>query len=208
MYCTYQDGTATPSTGVIKNTHGTFPLAWLNAVTPQQRADVDTYLFVDDSRAVPSGFYEPGVVSDAAPVDGVVVRSNVPVEKTIDNAKQHLKNSIETKYNTVLRGGLVFSVESKALSTSVETVSEVVVTLGRIDNGKALPENYKVSDLTGARIVMSEVNLRKYSDEIAEHFYSARKARDDHQDAVDALSAFTDVITYDSSTNWPTNPVV
>jgi hypothetical protein len=98
-------------------------------------------------------------------------------------------------------------VESKALSTSVETVSEVVVTLGRIDNGKALPENYKVSDLTGAQIVMSEVNLRKYSDEIAEHFYSARKARDDHQDAVDALSAFADVITYDSSTNWPTNPV-
>ena len=113
MYCTYQDGTATPSTGDIKNTNGTFPLAWLIAVTPQQRADVDTYLFVDDSKVVPSGFYSPGVVSDAAPVDGVVVRSNTPVEKTLDDAKQHLKNSIERKYNTVLRGGLVLVLSQK-----------------------------------------------------------------------------------------------
>ena len=205
MFCIYRDGAIQKLfRGELKLDSGTYPAAWLRV--RESRETLGVYEFQDQSTNGLDAFHTMGDITDAAPnSDGAVIRTRAKVDKSVAKAKTIIVNKIKDMRTKVARSGVIY--DGKNFYTDSHSVENI-----NIIESKAFDGDTIAWDTMGTPKVASSVytaNEAKFSalrTVIATHFKSCTNNAQAHITAVNALSAFADVVAYDYTTNWPDNP--
>jgi len=211
MFCIYQNGEVKRTfRGELKNDQGTFPAAHLRAIGADGREALDCYLFTDRSKQGFDEFHNMGPISDAAPVNGEVVRTCTPVEKNVDAVKEKMKAHITAMRHNVARNGIIFS--AKNFQTDAATVDSINLIATALIDGDTFPggtipwDTMDTPQAPRETFEATEVQFKALRNAVSAHFVNCTKQTRVHLDAVDALSTFADLVAYDYSTGWPANP--
>jgi len=98
MFCVYKNGSVERVfRGEFKDDTGTYPAAHLRAIGADGRAELNVYLFTDQSKSgYDNAFYVMGEIADAAPDEnGDVIRTSTPIERNVNAVKGMMpKNSL------------------------------------------------------------------------------------------------------------------
>jgi len=208
MFCVYKNGSVERIfRGEFKNDTGTYPAAHLRAIGVDGRAELDIYLFTDQSkRGYDKDFYVMGEIADAAPDEnGDVIRTSTPVERNVNAVKAMIKGKITKMRSSVAHEGVVYM--DKNFLTDRQTVDSInLIAIELADDAEVPWDTMDTKKAPTEVFAMTGVQFRGLRDAIAVHFLAATVATRGHVDAVDALSSFSDLVSYDYTTSWPTNP--
>jgi hypothetical protein len=208
MFCVYKNGSVeSVFHGEFKDDTGTYPAAHLRAIGVDGRAELDVYLFTDQSKSgYDNNFYVMGEIADAAPDEnGEVIRTSTPVERNVDVVKAVIKDKITQMRSSVAHDGVVYM--DKNFVTDRQTVDSInLIAIELADDAEVPWDTMDTIKAPTEVFVMTGVQFRGLRDAIAVHYLAATVATRGHVDAVDALSSFSDLVSYDYTTSWPTNP--
>ena len=208
MFCVYKNGSVeSVFRGEFKDDTGTYPAAHLRAIGVDGRAELDIYLFTDQSKGgYDNDFYVMGEIADAAPDEnGDVIRTSTPVERNVNAVKAMIKGKITKMRSSVAHEGVVYM--DKNFVTDRQTVDSInLIAIELADDAEVPWDTMDTKKAPTEVFVMTGVQFRGLRDAIAVHYLAAPVATRGHVDAVDALSSFSDLVSYDYTTSWPTNP--
>jgi len=111
MFCVYKNGSVERVfRGEFKDDTGTYPAAHLRAIGVDGRAELNVYLFTDQSKSgYDNAFYVMGEISDAAPDEnGDVIRTSTPIERNVNAVKAMIKSKITQMRSSVAHDGVVY----------------------------------------------------------------------------------------------------
>ncbi len=211
MFCTYDNGVVRTFRGEYKDSTGTYPAAWLRKAIKDGRAPANVYFFTDNSRSGVDEFHAQGANVDNAPdANGEVIRTTTPVEKSVDVVKSLVKTKIGRARTNIAHSGIIFSSKNFATdSTTVESINLIATALldGETSPGGTLPwDTLETPTSPKETFNATETQFKAFRNAVAKHFVLCTKAARTHLDAVDALTTFSEVTSYDYSTGWPANP--
>ncbi len=208
MFCVYKNGSVeSVFRGEFKDDTGTYPAAHLRAIGVDGRAELNVYLFTDQSKSgYDKDFYVMGEITDAAPDEnGEVIRTSTPVERNVDVVKAKIKSKITAMRSSVAHDGVVYM--DKNFVTERQTVDSInLIAIELADDAEVPWDTMDTIKAPTEVFAMTGVQFRGLRDAIAVHYLAATVATRGHIDAVDALSSFSDLVSYDYTTSWPTNP--
>jgi len=208
MFCVYKNGSVeSVFRGEFKDDTGTYPAAHLRAIGVDGRAELNVYLFTDQSKSgYDKDFYVMGEITDAAPDEnGEVIRTSTPVERNVDVVKAKIKSKITAMRSSVAHDGVVYM--DKNFVTERQTVDSInLIAIELADDAEVPWDTMDTIKAPTEVFAMTGVQFRGLRDAIAVHYLAATVATRGHIDAVDALSSFSDLVSYDYTTSWPSNP--
>ena len=208
MFCVYKNGSVERVfRGEFKDDTGTYPAAHLRAIGVDGRAGLDIYYFTDQSKSgYDKDFYVMGEIADAAPDEnGDVIRTSTPVERNVNVVKAMIKSKITQMRSSVAHDGVVYM--DKNFVTERQTVDSInLIAIELADDAEVPWDTMDTIQAPTEVFAMTGVQFRGLRDAIAVHYLAATVATRGHIDAVDALSSFSDLVSYDYTTSWPTNP--
>ena len=180
--------------------------------TDIERSNLNIYRFTDQTKeGYNKDFYTSGIPSDSAPVDYTITRSSSPVPKTnLDALKEALKSRVVKMRSQVARAGVIFS--TKNFDTDSKTVESINLIGTALLDGNSFSEGVIPWDTMDTDKVPKETfnateeEFKALRNAIATHFVLCSKQAKIHLDAIDALTTFNAIITYDYSTGWPITP--
>jgi len=208
MFCVYKNGSVERVfRGEFKDDTGTYPAAHLRAIGVDGRAELDIYYFTDQSKGgYDNDFYVMGEIADAAPDEnGDVIRTSTPVERNVNAVKGMIKSKITKMRSSVAHDGVVYM--DKNFATDRQTVDSInLIAIELADDAEVPWDTMDTTKVPTEVFAMTGVQFRGLRDAIAVHYLAATVATRGHVDAVDGLSSFSDLVSYDYTTSWPTNP--
>ena len=210
MFCTYVEGKVHPLRGEFKSEAGTFPRAWLRAVTKAQRDALGVYWFTDQ-KARPDQYHRAGAPIDTLDAgEGRVTRTYAIVDKNVDQVRQLINGKVMGLRATVAHAGITFS--SKPFSTDSTTVESInLIAMALLDGGTfpggTLPwDTMETPSAPTKTFNATEAQFKAFRNAVAAHFVLCTKAARTHFNAIDALTTFAELEAYDYTTGWPANP--
>ncbi len=138
---------------------------------------------------------------------GRVDRTVVSSPKPVADVKTAKKLEVEEKMKAVMRGGV--TILTKPIATDQESVDKFSLIGAALSLGEPYPGGgIVIYTMTGERVNMTEAQFKDGLSDIARHFIIASNNAASHMAAIEALSTHADVVNYDYSTGWPSNPEV
>ena len=208
MFCIYKNGSVERIfRGEFKDDTGTYPAAHLRAIGVDGRAELDIYYFTDQSKGgYDNDFYVMGEIADAAPDEnGDVIRTSTPVERNVDVVKAKIKSKITAMRSSVAHDGVVYM--DKNFVTERQAVDSInLIAIELADDAEVPWDTMDTKKVPTEVFAMTGVQFRGLRDAIAAHYLATTVATRGHVNAVDGLSSFSDLLSYDYTTSWPTNP--
>jgi hypothetical protein len=144
--------------------------------------------------------------SDA--LDGfTVTTTHTMAFKAPDLLKTKRKQEVINKRTEVARGGIVYA--DKNLATDGGALNDINLIFNMLNSGVSFPEHTISWDtMDGDVFTATEAQFLAFVKAVAQHRVSSTKAAKVHTDAIDALTTSQQVMDYDMSSGWPSNPVV
>ena len=205
MFCIYRGGAVQKVfRNELKIESGTYPAAWLRV--RESRETLDVYMFEDQSKNGANEFYSMGAISDAAPNDdGIVIRTTAKVAKSLDIAKKVIVSRIKDMRTSVARAGVIY--DSKNFSTDASSVENINLLESKgFDSDTIAWETMDTPKVASTVYTADEAKFSALRTVIATHFKSCTNNAQAHITAVNDLTDFDDVVAYDFTGNWPSNP--
>ena len=211
MFCVYKNGavvkTIRGNQWFITPTGDKQPPTIFKLWSREELATLDIYRFTDQSKSgYDKDFYVMGDIVDASPDEnGEVIRTSTPVERNVDVVKAKIKSKITAMRSSVAHDGVVYM--DKNFVTERQTVDSInLIAIELADDAEVPWDTMDTIKAPTEVFAMTGVQFRGLRDAIAVHYLAATVATRGHIDAVDALSSFSDLVSYDYTTSWPTNP--
>jgi len=210
MFCTYDGSKAHQIRGDFRDASGTYPQAWLKAVTKEQRDALGVYWF-SDQKAHPDQYHQQGVATDAPPdAEGRVIRTYTIVDKNVDQVRQLIEGKVIGLRASVAHGGIIYLSKNFATdTTTVESINLIATALldGLTFPGGTIPwDTMETPSAPRQTFDATETQFKALRNEVAKHFFFCTQAARTHLDAIEALTTFAELEAYDYSTGWPANP--
>ena len=205
MFCIYENDAVTKVfRSHLKLDSGTYPVSWLRV--RDCRESINVYEFQDQSKNGIDAFHSMGDVTDAAPNDGgVVIRTTAKVAKSVAIAKKVIVSKIKDMRTSVARAGVIY--DSKNFSTDATSVENINLLESKGFDGDTIAwETMDTPKVASAVYTADEAKFSALRTVIATHFKSCTNNAQAHITAVNDLTDFDDVVAYDFTGNWPSNP--
>jgi len=163
-------------------------------------------MFEDQSKNGTNEFYSMGAATDAAPnSDGIVIRTTAKVAKSLDIAKKVIVSKIKDMRTSVARAGVIY--DSKNFSTDATSVENINLLESKGFDGDTIAwETMDTPKVASTVYTADEAKFSALRTVIATHFKSCTNNAQAHITAVNDLTDFDDVVAYDFTGNWPSNP--
>jgi len=205
MFCIYRDGAVQKVfRNELKIDSGTYPSAWLRV--RESRETLDVYMFQDNSKQGTNEFFSMGAATDAAPNDGgTVIRTTAKVAKSVDIAKKVIVSKIKDMRTSVARAGVIY--DGKNFNTDANSVENINLLESKgFDSDTIAWETMDTPKVASEVYTADETKFSALRTAIAVHFKSCTSNAQAHITAVNDLTDFDDVVDYDFTGNWPSNP--
>ena len=205
MFCIYRGGAVQKVfRNELKIDSGTYPSAWLRV--RESRETLDVYMFEDQSKHGTNEFYSMGAATDAAPNDdGIVIRTTAKVAKSLDIAKKVIVSKIKNMRTSVARAGVIY--DGKNFNTDATSVENINLLESKgFDSDTIAWETMDTPKVASTVYTADEAKFSALRTVIATHFKSCTNNAQAHITAVNDLTDFADVVAYDFTGNWPSNP--
>ncbi|MDP6586000.1 MAG: DUF4376 domain-containing protein [Anaerolineales bacterium] len=220
MFCIYKNGSVERLFhGELKNETGTYPAAYLKSINKDDKAKLDVYLFTDHSKHGLTPYHTMGESIDAPPNEtGEVIRTATPILKSLEVVKRY-KNTLVTSYRqkTILNG--IYWVDDSTtyvIDTSISSQSrlahasihgnETNITERKWSMTKEI-ETAEGIKWISERLTLPMSKFKQMVVAVVDHIDTCYDVEETHLAAIAALTTAQEVVDYDITPNWPSNPV-
>jgi len=222
MFCVYKDGAVQQTmqgNGWFETEDGTKqPPTIYKLWSPAELATLDIYRFEDLSKKGYDREYQSAINPvDAAPLDGVVVRTTTPVYKAIEILKRRKKYSATQQRRRVSVSQIYWVDGAVKYVVDVSDKSQDRLVRAAVHGNESGNPSRKWSLVeetgtggdtwTPTRPTFTMAKFKSMAVAVGDHVDACFEAEVVHHAAIDALTDQQDVADYDVATEFPVTPV-